>query len=312
MIAGVQPHASLTAALLAWGERHRRDLPWRRSRDPWAVLVSEVMLQQTQAPRVADRFEVFMERFPTVVDCARSSLADVLIAWEGLGYNRRARYLHEAAVAVTERHGGTFPHSLDALLALPGVGPYTARAVLVFAFDADVGLVDTNAGRFVARALAGRAVGAAEAQRLADGAVPAGQAWAWGQAVFDLGAAVCTRRTPRCHECPVSAWCQWARAGWPDPDPVTGSAGISGRQSTFVGSDRQGRGRLLDALRQAPVPATPDALANACGWTDDPERARRVAASLVADGLALEASGELRLPGSESRTPSVPLDDMSR
>src|ERR687890_754499 len=146
---------------------------------------------------------------------------------------RRAVNLHRAACAVVERHGGSLPDDLAALLALPGVGPYTARAVLVFAFERDIGLVDTNAGRFVARAGAGRALAAREAQVVADGLVPEGMGWAWGSAVFDLGALVCRRRAPACSSCPVVGSCAWARAGWAEPDPVTGSAGISGGQAPF-------------------------------------------------------------------------------
>jgi A/G-specific adenine glycosylase len=182
----------------------------------------------------------------------------------------------------------------DALLALPGIGPYTARAVLVFAVERDVGLVDRNAGRFGARALAGRALGAREAQDAADAAVPSGQAWAWGQAVFDLGALVCTKRLPRCDGCPIVEHCAWTRAGRPSPDPVTGSAGISTPQSTFAGSFRQGRGRLLDALRAGPV--APVDVAAAAGWPDEPTRAGEALASLVRDGMAVvEPDGSARL-----------------
>src|SRR5207237_2366946 len=163
-------------------------------RDPWAVLVSELMLQQTQVPRVVSRWEPVLARFPTVSACAAAPAGDVVRAWAGLGYNRRALNLHRCATVTVERHGGLLPDELDALLALPGIGPYTARAVLVFAHGRDIGLVDTNAGRFVARALAGRSLSPREAQELADGAVPRGDGWAWGQAVFDLGATVCTRR----------------------------------------------------------------------------------------------------------------------
>src|SRR5204863_1098748 len=139
---------------------------------------------------------------------------------------------------------------LDALLALPGIGPYTARAVLVFAFERDIGLIDTNAARFVTRAGAGRPLTTrAEAQAVADSLVPRGRAWEWGQVVFDLGALICTRRDPACDRCPVAPHCLWNRAGRPPPDPITGSAGISGGQSRFAGSDRQGRGRLVEALR---------------------------------------------------------------
>ena len=282
--------------LLAWGEATRRDLPWRRTRDPWAVLVSEVMLQQTQVARVAPQWSAFLDRFPTPSACAAAPVGDVIEAWAGLGYNRRAVHLHGAATAAVARHGGRLPDDLDALLALPGVGPYTARAVLVFAHGCDIGLVDTNAVRFVARALAGRPVPLREAQALADAAVPAGEGWAWGQTVFDLGAAVCRRRAPRCDECPIRSSCRWAGAGRPDPDPVGGSAGVSTAQATFDGSDRQGRGRLVVALRAGPVPDDAASIAAACGWPDDPVRARRITSELVRDGLAVVVAGELRLP----------------
>ncbi|MEY2421848.1 MAG: A/G-specific adenine glycosylase [Acidimicrobiaceae bacterium] len=253
------------------------------------------MLQQTQAPRVVPKFVAFLARFPTIEVCAAASVGEVVDAWHGLGYNRRAVNLHRAAVIIDERHGGVLPDDLDALLALPGIGPYTARAVLVFAFEHDLGLVDTNAGRFVSRALAGRPLDLADAQRLADGQVPHGQAWAWGQAVFDLGAAVCTKRAPACGACPIAASCAWALAGWPEPDPVIGSAGVTKGQSTFAGSFRQGRGRLVAALRSGPVGA--EAIAVAAGWPDDQPRAAQAVASLVADGLAVvDDDGTVMLP----------------
>jgi A/G-specific adenine glycosylase len=282
------------AALLSWWERNGRDLPWRRTRDPWAVLVSETMLQQTQVPRVETRFVQFLDEFPTPAACAAKPAGDVVKAWAGLGYNSRALRLHQCAVAVVERHGGALPDDLDALLALPGIGPYTARAILVFAFERDIGLVDTNAGRFLSRAGAGRAVGRKEAQALADSLVPPGRGWAWGQAVFDLGALVCTKRAPKCDVCPILRSCAWAEAGFPPPDPVIGSAGISGGQSTFEGSDRQGRGRLVDALRAGPVDLAD--LPAVMGWPDDALRAGRVADTLVRDGLAVADGDLLRLP----------------
>lgn len=285
---------ALSTALLDWGRANRRDLPWRRTRDPWAVLVSEVMLQQTQVPRVVPLWCAFLDRFPTPSACAAAPVGDVVRAWAGLGYNRRAVALHRTASLVVERHDGRLPDDLDALLALPGVGPYTARAVLVFAHERDLGLVDTNAGRFLARAVAGRPVKAREVQGLADGLAPDGEGWAWATAVFDLGAGVCTRTAPRCGRCPLLTVCAWARGGWPEPDPVVGSAGISGGQSTFSGSDRQGRGRLVDALRRGPLPL-PD-IADAAGWPDDPERARRVVMGLAADGIVVLDDDSLALP----------------
>jgi A/G-specific adenine glycosylase len=253
------------------------------------------MLQQTQAPRVVPKYHDFLVRFPDAASCAAASAGDVIHAWNGLGYNRRAVHLHRAAVAIVERHDGRVPADLGALLALPGVGPYTARAVLVFAFERDIGLVDTNAGRFVARALVGQSVSSRDAQAAADHAVPAGHAWAWGQAVFDLGASICTKRAPRCGVCPIARMCVWNRAGRPAPDPIEGSASISKPQSVFAGSFREGRGRLVAALREGPIAACD--LGAAAGWPDDPDRVAEAVASLVRDGLAtLDDAGTVAPP----------------
>jgi A/G-specific adenine glycosylase len=291
---------SLTApsfqdALLGWfagDPAGRAGLPWRRTRDPWAVLVSEVMLQQTQVARVAPVFTRFMERFPTAVACAEAPVGEVVRQWGGLGYNRRAVNLHRAATAVRSCHGGRLPSDLTGLLALPGVGPYTARAVLAFAYGQDAGVLDTNSLRVLARAAAGRPLAAGQAQALADALVPPGRAWEWNSALLDLGATVCTASQPRCGDCPISAAgaCAWRERGGPDPATRTG-----GRQSTFGGSDRQGRGRIVAALRTRAVPIE-DAPAVA-GWAGQVERAQRVVAGLVADGLARIADdGRLRLP----------------
>jgi len=280
--------------LLGWFGDRKRDLPWRWTRDPWAVLVSELMLQQTQVARVLPRYEAFLDRWPTPADCAAAPLGDIVTAWAGLGYNRRAVNLHRCAVIVTDRHGGELPTDLTGLLALPGIGPYTARAVLAFAHEADVGVLDTNAARVLAR-WAGHPLRPREAQDAADAGVPAGRGWAWNQAMLDLGATVCRARNPSCDECPVATECSWHVAGHPSPDPAVGSAGVSGPQSRFDGSDRQGRGRLVDALRRGRV--APADVAELAGWPDDPERAARVAATLVADGLAtVDVDGTLHLP----------------
>lgn len=281
-------------AVLAWARDAGRDLPWRRSRDPWAILVSELMLQQTQVARVVDRWPRFLRRFPDPTRCADAPLGDVVEEWAGLGYNRRAVALWRAACAVRDHHGGVLPDRLDDLLALPGVGPYTARAVLAFAFEHDVGVLDTNVARVLARQH-GRRLRAAEAQAAADGLVPAGEGWAWNQAMLDLGATVCVARVPRCEVCPVASSCAWAASGRAAPDPAVGSAGVGGRQSRFEGSDRQGRGRLVDALRRGPVHHAE--LAERAGWPDDPERATRVMATLVRDGLAVADGEVFRLPG---------------
>jgi A/G-specific adenine glycosylase len=279
--------------LLEWGAATLRDLPWRRTRDPWAVLVSEVMAQQTGVDRVIPYYHAFLERFPDPSSCAAAPPAEVLRLWAGLGYNRRGLNLHRCAIALVDRHGGDVPADLSALLELPGIGPYTARAILAFAFEQHVGVVDTNVGRVLAR-WSGRPLATAEAQALADELVPEGWAWEWNQAVMELGAVVCRRRRPECAQCPVRTGCAWSVAGRPEPDPADGSAGVSGGQSRFEGSDRQGRGRLVDALRHAPVAI--DDLPAVMGWPDDPDRAQRVAATVVADGLAVRRGSRLHLP----------------
>jgi A/G-specific adenine glycosylase len=302
---------SRTAVLLAWGAGHLRDLPWRTTRDPWAVLVSEVMAQQTGVDRVVPYWHAFLARFPTPGDCAAAPAGEVVRSWSGLGYNRRAVNLHGCARAVVERHAGTLPDRLDDLLALPGVGPYTARAVLAFAYERPVGVVDTNVGRVLAR-WEGRALRPAEAQSLADALAvaaggddaadtevpaadgPSARAWVWNQAVMELGGTVCRRRHPDCRACPVRRWCGWAAAGLTPPDPADGSAGVSTGQPRFAGSDRQGRGRLAEALCRGPVRAA-DA-AGVMGWPDDPARANRVVVGMLADSLAELDGDTLRLP----------------
>jgi A/G-specific adenine glycosylase len=279
----------MQGALLGWGLPRLRDLPWRQTRDPWAILVSELMLQQTQVARVLPKYLDFLALYPTPAACAAVPSGDIVRAWAGLGYNRRALNLHRAAGAVTE--AGSFPSTLGGLLALPGVGPYTARAILAFAFEADVAVVDTNIARVLAR-LNGRSLATREVQALADEMVPEGDGWAWNQVLMELGATTCTARTWACATCPLAAFCAWA--GGAAVDPAIGSAGVSGGQSRFDGSDRQGRGRLVDALRTGSVPAT--SVAKVMGWPDDPARAERVVATLLADGLVILEDGAYRLP----------------
>jgi A/G-specific adenine glycosylase len=253
------------------------------------------MAQQTQVSRVVPAYLRFLEAFPSPRECAAAPLGEVLVLWQGLGYNRRARNLHRAAAAIVDQHGGSVPSGLADLLALPGVGSYTARAVQAFAFGIDVGVVDTNAGRVLSRAVAGRPVTGSEAQRLVDAMVPAGAGWAFGQALLDLGAEVCVMEEPRCGRCPIRRRCRWAASGRATPDPARGSAGVSTPQDRFDGSDRQGRGRLVERLRRGPVAA--DRVAEAAGWPDDPQRAARVVDGLVAEGLVVrDAGGALRLP----------------
>ena len=278
-------------ALLAWYAATARPLKIRERSDPYSVLVSEVMLQQTQVPRVLPKWLAFMEAFPTPEECAASPLGDVLRMWQGLGYPRRARNLHATAGAVTA--AGGFPSTLDGLLTLPGVGQYTARAVLAFAFEADAAVVDTNIARVYAR-VAGNRLTAREVQALADEAMPSGESWAWNQSLMDLGAVLCRPAAPACGECPLRDACAW-RGSDTVPDPAVGSAGVSGRQARFEGSDRQARGRLMKALTVGSVRAAdlPAVIGRSAG------EAERLVAGLVADGLVVvlaEPPGAVALP----------------
>jgi A/G-specific adenine glycosylase len=272
--------------VLAWGEPQLRDLPWRRTRDPWQILVSEVMLQQTQVPRVIPKYLAFLQAFPTAASCAAASLGDVLRLWHGLGYPRRARNLHLAAARVGEL--GRFPHTLDGLLALPGVGSYTARAIMAFAFEADAAVVDTNIARVYAR-VEGRRLTARQVQALADEQVPAGESWVWNQSIMDLGATVCRPANPSCAVCPVAHLCAWHGVG---DDPAPGSAGVSARQGRFDGSERQARGRLMLALQTGPV----DLGAVPAAMQRDEPTSHRLLAALERDGLVTITSTSVHLP----------------
>jgi A/G-specific adenine glycosylase len=282
---------ALRRTVLRFGRAGLRPLPWRATRDPWAVLVSEVMLQQTPVARVLEPYGRFVGRFPSPAACAAAPRAEVIRGWEGLGYNRRALNLHRAATAIVERHGGAVPGDPDLLQALPGVGPYTARAVLAFAFENDAAVVDANVARVLARSLAGAPLAPARAQALADGLVPRGKGWLWNQSLMEIGALFCTARNPDCAACPLAVGCRWRRRGRRGPDPGAAPS----RQGPFAGSDREARGRLVASLRRAPVPSRE--VARACGWPGDPKRARRIADTLVSEGLARrDRGGVLTLP----------------
>ena len=280
------PEDLLTDVVLSWGLPRLRDLPWRRTRDPWQVLVAETMLQQTQVARVIPKWFEFLAAYSTPATCARAPLGDVLRHWQGLGYPRRAKHLHDAASVVVAHHDGSVPATLDELRALPGIGPYTARAVLAFAFETDAAIVDTNVARVLART-AGAPLTARAAQSRADAWLPAGDAWAWNQVLLDLGATVCTPRSPSCDVCPMATVCAWRGVG---PDPAIGSAGVSVRQARFEGSDRQLRGRVLKALgERGRVLAELQALVP----TADPDRIDRLVHALVAEGLVVRSDGEM-------------------
>jgi len=281
-------------AIVDWYATAARDLPWRRPGvDAWAVLVSEVMLQQTPVARVEPVWRDWMARWPAAADLAAVSPAGVIRAWGKLGYPRRALRLREAAVAIVERHGGTVPDDVAALEALPGIGTYTARAVACFGFGQPQPVVDTNVRRVVARLLHGRAeAGNARVADLADvvALTPTDRARAarFSVAAMELGALVCVAGAPRCGACPVRDRCAWVLAGSPAHD------GPARRVQKFAGTDRQVRGRLLDVLRAAPEAVDPAALDAA--W-DDPVQRGRCLDSLLVDGLVEQTSdGRFTLP----------------
>ncbi len=287
--------AQLADTVMAWYDGHARDLPWRAAdRTPWAVLVSEVMLQQTPVARVQPAYAAWIERWPTPAALAAAGPADAVRMWGKLGYPRRALRLHACAQALVERHDGQVPADLDALLALPGIGSYTARAVASFAFGQRHAVVDTNVRRVVARAVAGQGEPGPPAQArdlAAVGAlIPAEAATAarFAVAVMELGALVCTARAPRCAQCPLLDQCAWVLAGRP------AYTGPTPRPQRFAGTDRQVRGRLLDVLRDSDVPVEPAALDAV--WAEPIQRARALD-GLIVDGLVeVTADGRFALP----------------
>ena len=291
---------SYAEPVLAWYARHARDLPWRApDATPWAVLVSEIMLQQTPVARVLPEYHAWIARWPTPAALAAEPAGEAIRQWGRLGYPRRALRLHETATILTTRHGGLVPADTDALLALPGIGRYTAAAVASFAFGQRHAVLDTNVRRVLARLVAGRpmppaAVSVAE-RRLAESLLPAEPAVAarWSVAVMELGALVCTAASPRCGSCPVARDCAWLAAGRP------GESAEAARRRTqrYDGTDRQCRGRLLAVLRDSGVPvgrADFDAV-----WPG-PAQLARALDGLIADGLVDPLpDGRFALPGSE-------------
>jgi A/G-specific adenine glycosylase len=294
------PHHPLHRPVLAWYAVHARDLPWRApGRTAWGVLVSEVMLQQTPVNRVLPAWTQWLDRWPEPADLAADPPGEAIRMWGRLGYPRRALRLHRCAVTIVERHAGRVPDRHAELLALPGIGAYTAAAVASFAFGQRHAVLDTNVRRVLARAVTGAAQAApapaAVEARLAAELVPdpPPEAANWAVASMELGALVCTARAPRCDLCPVRTLCRWRLDGAPEP------AGPARRAPGYAGTDRYVRGLLLAALRDAdgPVPhptlvdAAPDAALR------DPGQRERCLDGLVADGLVEPLpGGRFRLP----------------
>jgi A/G-specific adenine glycosylase len=290
------PVPDLATALNAWFADAARPLPWRAAEvSPWAVLVSEFMLQQTQVARVVPQWEAWIRRWPTPAALASEPPAEAVRAWDRLGYPRRALWLHRAAVEIVERHGGEVPDDLDALLALQGVGPYTARAIAAFAFGRRHPVVDTNTRRVIARAVLGQAQPRppSTARDLAgmSALLPESDAAArvFNAAAMELGATVCTARAPDCDACPIASACAWRLAGYPAYDGPRRAV-----QARFEGSDRQVRGLVMRELRAAHRPVARDELTGL--WADAAQLDRAID-GLVADGLAVaDPQGGLGLP----------------
>jgi len=284
----------LASPLIAWYRDNARDLPWRRPGfGAWGILVSEFMLQQTPVARVIPLLEAWLERWPTPAALAAAAPADAVRQWANLGYPRRALWLHRAAVEIRDRHTGVVPRDVDDLLALTGIGDYTARAVAVFAYGDRHPVVDTNTRRVLARAVQGRSQPGPAAKRdLADMAeiLPddVTDSTVVNAAAMELGALVCAARVPRCDLCPLADRCAWRAAGYPD----TGDTRV--KQARYEGSDRQTRGAILKVLRSAQTHdvAVDDVIGD---WPDTVQRDRAID-SLVSDGLVEAVDGRLRLP----------------
>jgi A/G-specific adenine glycosylase len=280
-------------AVRRWYDANARDLPWRRAdATPWGVLVSEVMLQQTPVARVTPAWEEWLARWPTPAALTAAAPGEAVRQWGRLGYPRRALRLHEAATAMVERHDGRVPPSYDDLIALPGIGSYTAAAVAVFGFGARHAVLDTNVRRVLARVFGGTsdATTASPTRTEREAAlaiVPLDEPARHSVAVMELGALVCTARSPQCGACPISDRCAWLAAGRPE--------GASARRpQTYAGTDRQVRGRLLAVLRES-VDLIPKAALDVV-WDDTPQRERSLA-GLVEDGLVEPVGdGYYRLP----------------
>ncbi|MEV4735458.1 MULTISPECIES: A/G-specific adenine glycosylase [unclassified Microbacterium] len=289
-----RPDSPGLSALIGWYRASARDLPWRRTEfheefGAWGTLVSEFMLQQTPVSRVLPHLEAWLARWPSAPALAAATPAEVLQQWANLGYPRRALWLHRAAIEVTDRHDGVVPRDVEALLALSGIGDYTARAVAAFAYGDRHPVVDTNTRRVLARAVLGQAQPGAPSRKdleLMSSLLPEedDDAAIFNAAAMELGATVCVSRRPRCEQCPLIESCAWVVAGRPD----TGDS--RRRQAAFEGSDRQARGAALRVLRTAAPEAVP-LVSVLADWPDALQRDRAID-SLIADGLA-EADGEL-------------------
>ena len=294
-------------AILDWYDQRGRTLPFRRTSDPYAVLVSETMAQQTQAARAGEAWLRFVERFPNVQALAAASPADVLREWQGLGYNRRALNLWRAARRIVEAHDGMVPPDLRSLQALPGVGPYTARAVAAIAFGRPVGAVDTNVRRVLSRIVAGAAAAlpAPELQQLANAVVPPDRPADWTHALMDVGATLCRPRRPDCADCPARSWCRFAELASVDVEGATRTSPTTSARASpapFATTSRWLRGRIVERLRGAGVGEWM-AFDGSIGAHERPAIDRAL------QGLAKDGLVEIRGEGLHDREARLPLGD---
>ena len=282
-------------AVITWFRAEGRALPWRADGfGAWGILVSEIMLQQTPVARVIPRLESWLERWPTPAALAASPSGEAVRAWEKLGYPRRALNLHAAAVAIVENHDGVVPSDVDALLALPGIGDYTARAVAAFAYGLRHPVVDTNVRRVIARAVDGQGEAGppstrrdlAAMEQLLPESLP--DARTFNAGIMELGQVICTARTPVCERCPVADLCAWRAAGYPAYEGPRAPG-----QKKYEGSDRQVRGLILAELRASDIPVTAAEIDGV--WADAVQRDRALA-GLVADGLVVAGPDGYELP----------------
>ena len=301
---------ALHDAVASWYARNARVLPWRGAADPYAVLVSEVMLQQTQVERVIPKYRAFLDAFPTLQALAGAQPADVIRLWAGMGYNGRAVRLHRLAREVVDNHGGELPRSAAELRRLPGIGPYTAAAIASFAFGEATAVLDTNVYRVLSRVVHGIDAPARDALHpLAESLLPQADdpiaPADWHQALMDVGATLCTARQPRCMLCPLRPLCAAAPHLQSGNDPALAEASVpyAPRQSRFQGSARYFRGRIVDHLREQPdegaeEPALDTVLrdAEAASGAPCPVSLADLLAALERDGLIRRESGRIRLP----------------
>jgi A/G-specific adenine glycosylase len=306
----------LRASLLTWFAASARNLPWRHTRDPYYILVAEVMLQQTQVDRVIPKYHAFLQMFPTIEALAAAPTAEVIRAWSGLGYNRRAVNMQRTARAVLEQHGGQFPADVATLRQLPGIGPYTAGAIACFAFEQDVAFMDTNIRRVLLRLFVGSEKDDVASEpsllTIAQAAIPPNRGWIWNQAIMELGALICIATTPACWRCPVQAYCRdYATRRALDEQAFDSVIGVEEparprriaerREAPYAGSSRFYRGRIVETLRQlSPGQALSlDALGQRIKeeFCDaDRPWLRRLVEGLARDGLLLLEAEAVRLP----------------